>query len=102
MARHSSHRAKHPPEPETPIEGNGSPDTSAPADAGAVADTSSAPDAAEERMRRAEQMVDQFAQRVGDYAGRLGHGLLRLAARAREEAEDMWAEARTIARGEKP
>jgi hypothetical protein len=95
MARQSSHRAKHQPEPEPAVEGNGPPDASAEAN-GSAAPT------ADDRMRRAEEMVDQMAQRVGDYAGRLGHGLLRLAARAREEAEDIWAEARSIARGEKP
>jgi hypothetical protein len=57
--------------------------------------------AAEERLRRAEEMVDRMAHRIGEAAGRLGHGLLRLAARAREEAEDIWAEARSLSRGER-
>jgi hypothetical protein len=58
--------------------------------------------AADERMKRAEEMVDEVAKRVGELTGRLGHGLLWLAARAREEAEDIWAEARSISRGQRP
>ena len=54
----------------------------------------------QERIRRAEELVDRMAERVGNAAGWLGHGLLRLAARAREEAEDTWAEARSLSRGE--
>ncbi len=57
---------------------------------------------ADERMRRAEEVVDRVAQRVGDLTGQLGRGLLWLAARAREEAEDIWAEARPISRGKQP
>src|SRR4051794_15396121 len=45
---------------------------------------------------RAEEMVDQIAAQIGDYAAKIGHGMLRWAARAREEAEDMLAEAETI------
>jgi hypothetical protein len=53
-------------------------------------------------MQRAEEMVDHLAERVGHYAGVFGHQLLWLAARAREEAEDIWAEAQALRRGEKP
>jgi hypothetical protein len=56
----------------------------------------------EERMRRAEEMVDRIAEQIGNAAGRLGHGILWLAARAREEAEDIWAEARSLSRGKQP
>jgi len=45
-------------------------------------------------MQRAEEMVDRLADSIGSYARRIGHQVLRLAARAREEAEDIWAEAR--------
>jgi len=67
--------------------------------ASGAADTAARP-SSEERVRRAEEMVDRMAERVGQAAGWLGHGLLRLAARAREEAEDTWAEARSLSRGE--
>lgn len=51
-----------------------------------------------ETMHRAEEMVDRLAANIGEYARCLGHQILRLAARAREEAEDMWAEAESIRR----
>jgi hypothetical protein len=50
-------------------------------------------------VQRAEEIVDQLGARIGHYATVLGHGLLRLAARAREEAEDIWAEAQNVRRG---
>ena len=49
-----------------------------------------------ETMQRAEEMVDRLADNIGSYARRIGHQVLRLAARAREEAEDIWAEADSI------
>jgi hypothetical protein len=51
-------------------------------------------------MRRAEESVDRMAERVGHYASVIGQKLAWLAARAREEAEDIWAEAQAIRRGE--
>jgi hypothetical protein len=51
-------------------------------------------------MQRAEELVDQIGERIGHYATVFGHGLLRFAARAREEAEDIWAEAQNIRRGQ--
>jgi hypothetical protein len=50
-------------------------------------------------MQRAEEVVDHLGERIGHYATVLGHGFLWLAARAREEAEDIWAEAQNIRRG---
>jgi hypothetical protein len=47
-------------------------------------------------MQRAEEMVDRIAERIGHYAQVFGHEVLRLGARAREEAEDIWAEAQHI------
>jgi hypothetical protein len=55
-----------------------------------------------EAMRRAEELVDRMGERVGQYATALGRGFLKLFARAREEAEDIWAEAQHIRRGGKP
>jgi hypothetical protein len=45
---------------------------------------------------RAEELVDQLAQRIGHFAALTALQLQRAAARAREEAEDMWAEAQNI------
>jgi hypothetical protein len=56
----------------------------------------------DETMRRAEEMIDRVAERVGEFTSYLGRKILRLGARAREEAEDMWAEAQSIRRGRQP
>ncbi|HET8627309.1 MAG TPA: hypothetical protein VFL91_07810 [Thermomicrobiales bacterium] len=44
-------------------------------------------------MERAEAMVDQFGERVGQFVSLAGLRILQAAARVREEAEDIWAEA---------
>ncbi|MEO7001341.1 MAG: hypothetical protein ABI068_06045 [Ktedonobacterales bacterium] len=44
-------------------------------------------------MQRAEATVDVAAQHVGRWAAAFGHGVQRAVARAREEGEDIWAEA---------
>lgn len=59
-------------------------------------ESAEATDAAYARMKHAEEMVDRIGERVGYYTTQLGHGLLRLAARAREEFEDIVAEAQSI------
>lgn len=46
--------------------------------------------------QRAEEMVDRLAENVGSFFQRLGQQVVRLGARAREEAEDIWAEADSI------
>jgi hypothetical protein len=51
---------------------------------------------------RAEEIVDRVAERVSQLTSEWGRKLLRLAARAREEAEDIWAEAQSIRRGDQP
>ena len=56
----------------------------------------------EDRMRRAEEWVDQIGARVGEVTAFLGHQLLRLGARVREEAEDIWAEAQDLRRRPRP
>ncbi len=53
-------------------------------------------------MERAEEMVDRIAERLSHFTSVWGRKLLRVAARAREEAEDIWAEAQSIRRGETP
>ena len=53
-------------------------------------------------MERAEEVVDRLGQRAGQIGSEVGQRLLRLAARAREEAEDIWAEAQSMRRREQP
>jgi hypothetical protein len=45
---------------------------------------------------RAEEMLDKFGHRVGYFGVLASHQLRKFAARVREEAEDMWAEAQTM------
>jgi len=49
---------------------------------------------------RAEDAVDQAGERVGQFAALFGRRLQVLAARAREEAEDIWAEAQSMRRAD--
>jgi hypothetical protein len=51
-------------------------------------------------MARAEEMVDQMAQTLGSFASQLSLQVLKGAARAREEMEDIWAEVQSIRRGQ--
>jgi hypothetical protein len=53
-------------------------------------------------MQRAEELADQIGERVGHYASVIGHKLMQWAARIREEAEDIWAEAQSIRRKGRP
>jgi hypothetical protein len=53
-------------------------------------------------MQRAEELADDLGQRIGHYASIVGFKILQFAARAREEAEDIWAEAQNIRRGNRP
>lgn len=50
---------------------------------------------------RAEELVDRLGGRLGLFAALTALQLRRLAARAREEAEDLWAEAESVRRGER-
>jgi hypothetical protein len=43
-------------------------------------------------------MADRLAARVATLTATVGRGLVRLAARLREEAQDIWAEAQSIRR----
>ncbi|HEY7330325.1 MAG TPA: hypothetical protein VH592_21985 [Gemmataceae bacterium] len=70
--------------------------TQADANGASEQQAASADDAREEAMRRAEEMVDRIGEQVGHYVSVLGHNILKWAARAREEAEDIWAEAQAI------
>jgi hypothetical protein len=53
------------------------------------------------RVERAEILADQLGRKVATAAAVVGRGLFRFAARLREEAEDVWAEAQNIRRGNK-
>ena len=57
-------------------------------------------DARQQAMRRAEELADRWAVQLGQFASSVGHGILKWAARAREEAEDIWAEAQAIRQGQ--
>lgn len=56
-------------------------------------------DTAATAVARAEDVLDTVGQRLGSWATSLEHGLRVLGARAREEAEDMLAEAQAIRAG---
>ena len=49
---------------------------------------------------RAEVLVDQFGERLGHFLSVAGYQVRKATARAREEAEDIWAEAQAIRRGD--
>jgi hypothetical protein len=51
-------------------------------------------------LDRVEELMDQIGKKVGSFASTLGKNLFRLGAHAREAAEDCWAEAQSIRRGE--
>jgi hypothetical protein len=80
-------------------ERNGPVDAPAPATNGTAAPAGSP--AVNARVQQAEVLADRLAERVAHVTASLGRGLFRLAARAREEAEDIWAEAQNIRRGDK-
>lgn len=48
---------------------------------------------------RAEELADRMGQRLGYVTTLVGLRIRKTAARAREEAEDMWAEAQSIRGG---
>jgi hypothetical protein len=49
-------------------------------------------------MQRAEEMADRVGEKIGHYASVVGFKVLQFASRAREEFEDIWAEAQSIRR----
>jgi hypothetical protein len=54
-----------------------------------------------DRMERAEEIVDRVSSWVGNMTSLWGKRLIRAGSRIREEAEDFWAEAQNIRRGDK-
>jgi hypothetical protein len=53
-------------------------------------------------MDRAEEMVDYLAERVSSLTSCWGKKFLRLGSRARESAQDFWAEVQDFREGKKP
>ena len=51
---------------------------------------------------RAEELVDRAGQTLAHWASLAALRLVKAAALAREAAEDVWAEAQSIRRGERP
>ncbi len=51
---------------------------------------------------RAEAVIDRLGERVGAFAAIAGFQIRRLAARAGEAAEDLWAEAQSVRRARGP
>ncbi len=51
---------------------------------------------------RAEELVDQIGERLGHFATLVSQRAQWAIARAREEAEDIWAEAQEIRRNKRP
>jgi hypothetical protein len=47
---------------------------------------------------RAEVLLDQMGERVGRFLSTAGQEIRKATARAREEAEDIWAEAQNMRR----
>lgn len=67
-------------------------------DAPPRASTNGKKEAAHDAMHRAEKMVDHYGQRLGHFLANFGRQVNKLAARAREEAEDIMAEAQHLRR----
>jgi hypothetical protein len=82
---------------------NGPVDASSPASNGAVAPaaTPTAGPTANSAVQRAEVLADRLGARVASFTTTIGRSLFRFGARVREEAEDIWAEAQNIRRGDK-
>jgi hypothetical protein len=53
-------------------------------------------------LDRAEEVVDHLAERVSSLTSSWGRKLLRLSSRARESAQDFWAEVQDFRQGKKP
>jgi hypothetical protein len=47
-------------------------------------------------MQRAEELADRLGEQIGRYFSSISRTFFKWAARAREEAEDIWAEAQAI------
>jgi hypothetical protein len=80
---------------------NADPSESAPADDATEPGKAESTGKADPTVERAEQLVDEVGERLGYFASIAGQRLRKFAARAREEGEDMWAEAQHMRNGSK-
>jgi hypothetical protein len=58
------------------------------------------PTSTDEARARAEEMVDRWANNISAFTSVWGRRIYRAAARVREEAQDFWAEAQSIRKGD--
>jgi hypothetical protein len=67
-------------------------------------DPAQAPGEGQQRphVERAEEIVDRVAAKVAETTSVWGRKLLRFASRVKESAQDFWAEAQSIRRGDQP
>jgi hypothetical protein len=70
------------------------------ADAASTSPPSDSDGAAKAPVDRAEQLVEQVAQKVSSFTATWGRRAWSVVSRVREEAEDMWSEAQSIRRGD--
>jgi hypothetical protein len=98
-ARQNSEPAVASTAPSVSAEGN-----HAPPPPSSAAETLTPSAAADDRsgLDRAEQVVDHLAERLSSLASSWGRKLLRLGSRARESAQDFWAEVQDFRQGKKP
>jgi hypothetical protein len=59
-----------------------------------------ASDNVQSNLDRVEEFMDDVGKKVGAFTSKIGVHLARLASHVREAAEDCWAEAQSIRRGE--
>lgn len=62
----------------------------------------SSANSANARNARAEELVDKLGERLGYFATLVSQRVEWAVARAREEAEDIWAEAQEVRRNKRP
>ncbi len=56
-------------------------------------------DSSPPELARAEELLDATLRQVSAWSSRIGREILKEVALAREEAEDIWAEAQVASRG---
>jgi hypothetical protein len=87
--------------PAVPTEGNHAPAKAAPGPDPAPQAASNDPDD-RSGLDRAEEIVDHLAERLSSLASGWMKKCLRLGSRARESAQDFWAEVQDFRHGKKP
>jgi hypothetical protein len=84
-----------------PAEGNHAPTNSAAGPDPTAQPTRNGPDD-RSGLDRAEEVVDYLAERISSLTSKWGREFLRLSSRARESAQDFWAEVQDFRQGKKP